>query len=562
MRMRRLPVTLSAAAALALAAAFKYGLVSGGRMPFNSDEAVVALMARHILQGARPIFFYGQAYMGSLDAWLIAAGFALFGQQVEVIRLVQTLLYLGVMATAGVLGSRIFNCRETGLLAMLLLAVPAVNTTLYTTVSLGGYGEALLIGNLILLAAVRLGRELKRGLSGAPWEWGQLGFLIGLGLWAFGLALVFALPAGIYLLAAAAGWLGRGEDWAPAGAGPDRRGLWIGAGALIAGGLAGAVPWLSAALTGGLQPLISELGGAAIAGIEAPVWYVAIGRRLAGLLLLGLTAALGLRAPWDIRWLALPLIPLALVFWGAVIADRVKRLAKEGLACGEQLLLVGVIVTLLAAFILTPFGADPSGRYFLPMVVPLALFAADFTLQLKARWGIKAYFPLVILLVFHLWGTLQAAGRFPPGITSQFYPPTQIDHRHIGELIAFLERNDERSGFTNYWVSYPLAFLSGEKLIFTPRLPYHLDFRYTRRDDRYRPYAQQAASARRSAYITTNHPDLDAYLRAQFTAIGIEWKEARIGDYHVFYGLSRRVRPEEIGLGETTGPWGTEDGSE
>jgi hypothetical protein len=34
----------------------------------------------------------------------------------------------------------------------LLLAIPSVNVILYTTVSLGGYGEALLLGNLILWA--------------------------------------------------------------------------------------------------------------------------------------------------------------------------------------------------------------------------------------------------------------------------------------------------------------------------------------------------------------------------------------------------------------------------
>jgi hypothetical protein len=51
-------------------------------VPFNADEAIVALMARHILQGERPIFFYGQAYMGSLDAYLVALGFLLFGQQI------------------------------------------------------------------------------------------------------------------------------------------------------------------------------------------------------------------------------------------------------------------------------------------------------------------------------------------------------------------------------------------------------------------------------------------------------------------------------------------------
>ena len=51
----------------------------------------------------------------------------------------------------------------------------------------------------------------------------------------------------------------------------------------------------------------------------------------------------------------------------------------------------------------------------------------------------------------------------PPGITTQFNPVTQIDQRQTAKLITFLRENDERYGYTNYWVSYPLAFLSQEK---------------------------------------------------------------------------------------------------
>src|SRR5438128_2438006 len=71
--------------------------LAAGAVSFNSDEAIVALMARHILQGERPIFFYGQAYMGSLDAWLVAGSFSLFGQTILAIRLVQIALYLGTI---------------------------------------------------------------------------------------------------------------------------------------------------------------------------------------------------------------------------------------------------------------------------------------------------------------------------------------------------------------------------------------------------------------------------------------------------------------------------------
>ena len=126
---QRWPVVLLGTALL-VAAGFKLALVVQGRVPFNADEAIVALMARHILHGERPIFFYGQAYMGSLDAFLVAAGFRLFGEQVWVIRLVQALIYLGTLITTAALGRRAFASRRVGALAVLLLAGPTVNGTL------------------------------------------------------------------------------------------------------------------------------------------------------------------------------------------------------------------------------------------------------------------------------------------------------------------------------------------------------------------------------------------------------------------------------------------------
>ena len=139
-----------------LAVILKAGLLSIGAFPFNSDEAIVGLMGRHILEGKWPVFFYGQSYMGSLDAALVALGFMLFGSEVFVIRMVQILLYLGTILLTVSLSARIFRSQLAGLVSGLLLAAPAVNVTLYTTVSLGGYGEALLIGALLLFLAIQI----------------------------------------------------------------------------------------------------------------------------------------------------------------------------------------------------------------------------------------------------------------------------------------------------------------------------------------------------------------------------------------------------------------------
>jgi hypothetical protein len=331
------------------------------------------------------------------------------------------------------------------------------------------------------------------------------------------------------------------------------RSVWAGL-ALSLGGILGASPWWGYALRNGFSGLILELGGSAIAGVERLPWIFQVFQHTINFLLLGSSVIFGFRPPWSIDWLVLPLIPFVLLFWMVVLINIYRRLRKDDPYRGPQALLVGVMAALIVGFILTPFGADPSGRYFVPLVVPLSLFAASLIFDLDRRIGGWAYGLFLLVLIYSFMGIYLSARRFPPGITTQFYAPSQIDHLYDRELITFLQRIGERRGYCNYWVTYPLAFLSQEDLIFTPRLPYHLDFRYTERDDRYQPYDDLVANSNRVAYITTNHPDLDEYLRSSFTSLGLSWQEARIGDYMVFYALSEPVRPQEIGLGVTTNP--------
>ena len=513
--------------AIGVAALLKAGLLLANVVPFNADEAIVALMARHILQGARPLFFYGQVYLGSLDAWLIAGGFLVFGQQVWVIRLVQIFLYMGTIWTTAKLGEVVFS-RRVGILAAWLLAIPTVNVTLYTIASLGGYGEALLIGNVILLVTFKI---VDAGRAGSPSRWLIFGLLVGFGLWVFGLTLVYSLPAGMFLL----WYLWRNRTDLGSVVKP----------VLVAGGgfFLGAFPYWLGVVQGGGGLVAAELGGSAIAGVEGGSYFYQVGKHLFSLLLLGTTVVFGLRPPWEVRWLVLPLLPFVLGFWGWVIVRMVRRPKPKGAR-----VLLGLIITLAVGFVFTPFGADPSGRYFVPLVVPLSLFAADAILEVSRRHPSLGVALILLVLGYHLMGTVQSAGQNPPGITTQFDAVTWLDKSYDDDLITFLKEHSETRGYTNYWVAYPLAFLSQEELVFIPVLPYHLDFRYTQRDNRYMAYNDIVSQSEQVSYITTNHPTLEEQLRDSFSDLGISWEEEQIGNYHVFYNLSRPVRPSEIEL--------------
>ncbi len=321
----------------------------------------------------------------------------------------------------------------------------------------------------------------------------------------------------------------------------------MGGGGLGLGFLAGSSPWWMYALTAGWSSLFAELFGSAVS-VEQGSFVARLGAHLVNLVLLGGTALFGLRPPWEVRWLALPLLPLALIFWLGVLGFLLKNMFRNQDQRLIYWMLGGVGIVLGLGFLFTSFGVDPSGRYFLPLSVPLALAAAEMVQYYlpKTGWQMLA---IGLVLVFNFWGTLQAAA-YPPGITTQFYAPSAIDHRYDAQLMDFLDQAGEHFGYSNYWVAYPLAFQSQESTIFIPRLPYHPDLRFTSRDDRYLPYDRLVENSQQVAYITTRNPALDVWLRKGFSDAGVTWSEKTIGDYQVFYHLSRPVRPEQIGLGD------------
>ena len=167
--------------------------------PFNSDEAIVGLMAKHILDGENFIYFYGQSYMGSLDAYLVALGFLLFGEKIWVIRLIQVILYGLVIIFLYLFVDISFQNKKIAFVSSIFLVFPAVNVVLYTTVSLGGYGEALLLGVISFYIAAFISKDCENQKSINSVHIGILGFLLGIGLYANPISLTMIIPAILFV---------------------------------------------------------------------------------------------------------------------------------------------------------------------------------------------------------------------------------------------------------------------------------------------------------------------------------------------------------------------------
>jgi hypothetical protein len=84
-------LALTAASALVLFRSFVF--IAYEHAFFDSDQAIVGLMAKHLVEGrAFPLFYYGQTYMLGVDAWVAAPFFLIGGPTVAALHAATTAL--------------------------------------------------------------------------------------------------------------------------------------------------------------------------------------------------------------------------------------------------------------------------------------------------------------------------------------------------------------------------------------------------------------------------------------------------------------------------------------
>ena len=84
-------------AAVVLLVLFRSLLFTFTELSYDSDQAVIGLMAKHLAHGrAFPLFMYGQNYMLGIEAWMAAPMFLMFGVSVAALKLPILLVNLAV----------------------------------------------------------------------------------------------------------------------------------------------------------------------------------------------------------------------------------------------------------------------------------------------------------------------------------------------------------------------------------------------------------------------------------------------------------------------------------
>jgi len=157
------------------------------------DEAMVGLQAENILRGQHPVYYYGQPYMGSLEAYFAALLFAIAGPSVWTLRAVSILLSVLLVALTWRLAGALADTSQLPTYArrrfMIIAALVAALAPVYDAVielrMMGGYIEAFVIMAWLLLSGFRLVQRWQAGASTRELalRWAGIGLLIGLGMW-------------------------------------------------------------------------------------------------------------------------------------------------------------------------------------------------------------------------------------------------------------------------------------------------------------------------------------------------------------------------------------------
>src|SRR5712691_7204974 len=166
----------------------------------NSDEATYNLMAFHIWKnGEHPIFMYGQNYMGTIEAYIGAVLFRIFGPSVLVMRMEMVGLFALCLIGLYLLTYRLYTPRFA--LFTIAFLVPGTGLMLNRQLeATGGNAEINVFGVLVLLisftlASGRVEKGWKRVILYCLW-----GIFSGLALWSHLLIAPYLLVAGILLV--------------------------------------------------------------------------------------------------------------------------------------------------------------------------------------------------------------------------------------------------------------------------------------------------------------------------------------------------------------------------
>lgn len=505
-----------------------YALVSGGEVDvYLADEGIVGLMGKHILEGRElPVFFYGQSYLGALEAYCAAASFALFGTGFLSLRLVPFLFSIGLGVVVYRFAHRFYSV-AVARWATALVAVSPMYFLQWNLKARGGFVEHVFLVFVVMMLFWTFYLYHRREAATAF----GLGLVSGVALWVNQLVGAYlAVMAGLL-------WLRR-EDrrgWRPA-----LVGLLLGSSLLIAYNLVHPLATVRSlarkALVMNRVDVQQRGDNWAGKGLAARVEALGDGFDKLGIVFgvppgegvqrLGMSEEAREGGPLGPlrRWLFF--LPL-LVFGTALVAARPRRGPGGWSGVGsDQLLGLFALVTFVVGYV--------SPRYMLPAYPLAAVLAAVLVSRLEGprhRWMTGG---LVAVLVFHVAGWVDAAvlPSASAGAAASDAAAVGATDEGRGELLV--QWLDDRGIRACYSASplYHLVFAGGERVVISPL-----------QKNRYPAYDRLVEETESICYVFRDDQSdkrQHVAMLALLASKGVRYQASDVGPYRVLHDFAPR----------------------
>jgi hypothetical protein len=447
----------------------------------TSDDAVPALMGKHIAEGQTPpVCYYGQLYMGSLSSHYYALAFRIFGYSVFVLKWATLLIFLAFMTVQFYFLKEVFSS-SLALAVVFFYSLPINPLVQAGLDNTSAFPLVLLLGSLLLYLAYLIGFRSREELIPA------LGLTMGLAFWTHQITTALILTS--FLIAAAkVRWNIRKY-------------------AVLA-------YW---AFLGFLPQFLVE---------------VFFGFKLVPFLMHGKRVVNGdkFRAALDFTSALLTPSrrPVRFFFLGLVLAGFVAILARawKRRAARPQTIFCLFPSIFIILYILSDFSNRGVIRYLFPLYValPVLMLAGFQFLRPRLRTVSSLALILLLFLAFNLKDSLELVDQ------------AGQRHRRIGQVAAAMEETGRRYWMAEYWSAYLLTAVSGERLIvdsytINRYLPYSLAYWNATDKDNY-------------VFLFRNEPEeqtrYDLFLRWK-EKVGFGGKTREVGQCRLVYDIEPRI---------------------
>jgi hypothetical protein len=445
-------------AAIMLGILLRVPALYNSRSDFNSDEAVNALVIKHMLEGREfSLFNWGTEYYGIVEGLFAVPFVALFGYEPLAFKLSALIGFLILQGSVFLLGRRLFGT-NAGIASVAFLSVLSPMLIEWSTLASGGFCLIVGWGTITALYALHLAwRPTVPRVVG-------LGWLLGFGLYIYQLYIIYVVTLAAALALTTTYELLFGERdrvrLKLQSFGPERAVKLLLA---FAGGFA----------LGWAPKIIARLSPLAVS--KQPPYSLAspkvIGANVDLLVRRCLPALFGVnpfQVPELVNWSG-PSYPLwteicYLAFFGAAWLWGVRcvlgRDERARQTVPVALALLPVVNALL--FILSQNPQDTlSNRYLLPSLTSFAVLAGGMIVRIGIRSRACAILLCCLVIVFGL-------SKSASWLVSQNYMTGGLGlvrkHEPLDDVLDLLRREGVRGAFGDYWTAYKATFLSGEEI--------------------------------------------------------------------------------------------------